>query len=713
VSGFFCFFSKKALPPLAEPVSLSRLALPERMTNLFPELLLPSLSTRAWRRHLATFAALSSAALFTSSMLAATDSFSFTHIGILPDETTSEVVSLNDAMTLAGCSGSHFQQDVHPYTQHNASRWTPAEGLKALPLLPDSPADPNGAGARGGFTGGNDVTPDGTKLVFSAHTTPIGGRAAGMCNADGSNVVVFSTMPGGEKMQAPKQISDDATIVFGYAEPDYLHYSTSRWTAATGFEEVAFPAGYNNSGPSPRAISGDGSVSAGEMWNYDADGNVTTEQAYRWTAGSGMLGLGYLVADNRSNAYGLSHDGTMILGVSWKFNPDDSDGPTNLFIWKAGVGLKNIYGPSEAYRPEYGLSGVGISGDGSVVVVAYDYSFSSCNYNCDPPRTVSYIINPAHGQYVDLLDAISIIGGSDSIAGWKNFNISGVTDDGNTVYGWADNPDGRSEGFIAHFPAGFLANIESPARLLNISTRLRVGTGEKVSIAGFIVMGTVSKRLILRGIGPSLQEHGVTDALADPVLELHEPDGTVRTNDEWKATQQADIEATGVAPTNEHESALIATLAPGTYSAVLSGKGGTGIGLVEVYDLDQPINARMANISTRGFVDTGDNALIGGMIVGRGYTNVLIRAIGPSLQASGVSNALLDPTVEVRNADGTLYTENDDWQGSAVKDTGIAPSDPRESAMVVGLNPDNYTVIVRGKEGATGVALVEVYDLGQ
>jgi hypothetical protein len=696
------------------------------MTDLFPKVLRPSLSTGASYRHLTSLLAFSAAALFASVSSAATDSFSFTHVGILPDGESSEVIALNDAMTLAGCSTTVVAHDVRGYYQRkNSARWTPAEGLKALPLLPYSSAAANDAGARSGYVAGNDVTPDGTKLVFSSHTTPTDGRAAGMCNADGSNLVVFTTMPGGEKMQTAKQISDDGTIVIGSSYPDYLHIRTTRWTAATGFEELALPAGYNLSAPAYGGISGDGSVSAGYMWSYDADGNVTAEQAYRWTAGSGMLGIGYVVGDNRSDAYNLSQDGKTILGISWKSNPDFSDGPTNLFVWNAETGLKDLSGPAERINSYYRLWATGMSGEGSVVSVSYyrlnqpgDCQFNGGNDpNCDPAREyLSYIINPARGYYIDLRDAIKRAGGDSAIAGWTNFNINGVTDDGNTVYGHARNADGKDEGFIAHFPAGLLASLEKPARLLNISTRLRVGSGEKVSIAGFIVSGTVPKGMIIRGIGPSLGAHGVQGALADPVLELHKPDGTIVVNDEWKSNHQAEIQATGVAPGNDHEAAIIATLAPGNYTAVLSGKGGsTGIGLIEAYDLETAINARVANISTRGFVDAGDNAMIGGAYIGNDPTLLLIRAIGPSLQASGITGALQNPTLELRNADGSLLDSNDDWKTNAnetaIKATGVAPTDDRESALIE-YQAGTFTAIVRDANGDTGVALVEVYDLG-
>jgi len=252
-------------------------------------------------------------------------------------------------------------------------------------------------------------------------------------------------------------------------------------------------------------------------------------------------------------------------------------------------------------------------------------------------------------------------------------------------------------------------------QLLNISTRMQVLTDDKVLIGGFIVTGNAPKKVILRAIGPSLVAFGLADALVDPVLELHMPDMTVVTNDNWKETQQTEIEATGLQPGSDEESAIVATLAPGVYSAIVSDKnGGTGVGLVEAYDLDQAADSTLANISTRGFVDTGNNVMIGGVIIGGETGQVLVRAIGPELTAFGVNGALEDTTLELHDKDGALITSNDDWketQQAVIEATGLAPKDDRESAILATLAPDSYTAIVLGKDETTGVALVEVYNV--
>jgi len=258
----------------------------------------------------------------------------------------------------------------------------------------------------------------------------------------------------------------------------------------------------------------------------------------------------------------------------------------------------------------------------------------------------------------------------------------------------------------------------SQAQLLNISTRMRVQTGENVLIGGFIITGTAPKRVLLRAIGPSLTGQGVPDALADPVLELHGKDSSVITsNDNWKDSQQAEIEATGVPPTNDLESALIITLDPDSYTAIVSGNGtASGVGLVEGYDLDQSAGSQLANISTRGFVEVGSDVMIGGFILGNGVgtTNVLIRALGPSLVDQGVQDALSDPTLELHDENGALVETNDNWrdtQQAEIEGTGIPPTNDLESAIIATLPATAHTAVVAGKNGLTGVALVEVYRL--
>jgi hypothetical protein len=227
--------------------------------------------------------------------------------------------------------------------------------------------------------------------------------------------------------------------------------------------------------------------------------------------------------------------------------------------------------------------------------------------------------------------------------------------------------------------------------------------------------------VIVRGIGPSLSSSNVPGVLVDPVLELYDASGKLLArNDDWTSDQKTDIQNSGVAPTSDLESAIIATLSPGNYTAILRGKdNGTGVGLVDAYDLAQGSRSHLANESTRGFVSTADNVMIAGFIVGDngGGTIVVVRAIGPSLAAAGITDAMTDPYLELHDANGTLLDFNDDWASAFgadnIRTAHLAPSDARESALYKFLGPGNYTAIVHGKTNAVvGTALVEVYDLG-
>jgi pimeloyl-ACP methyl ester carboxylesterase len=264
---------------------------------------------------------------------------------------------------------------------------------------------------------------------------------------------------------------------------------------------------------------------------------------------------------------------------------------------------------------------------------------------------------------------------------------------------------------------GVVPPVFPTIQLANISTRLAVQTADRVLIGGFIVAGTQPKRVIVRGIGSSLPLAG---ALADPVLELYDGAGQLlESNDNWgdSANKQAIID-TGIPPANSLEAAIVRTLPAGNsaYTVILRGtNGGTGIGVVEAYDLDNTVDSRLANISTRGFVNTGDNVMIGGtIVVGSATTNVLVRAIGPSLANGGVSNALEDPILELFDGNGVLMAVNDNWidtQEAQIVATAIPPSDNRESAILATLAPGQYTAVVRGKNHSTGVALAEAYQL--
>jgi hypothetical protein len=253
-----------------------------------------------------------------------------------------------------------------------------------------------------------------------------------------------------------------------------------------------------------------------------------------------------------------------------------------------------------------------------------------------------------------------------------------------------------------------------PAMLANISSRLRVEKGDNVLIGGFIVTGSQPKRLMVRAIGPSIP---VAGSLADPRLEIYKGTTLLATNDNWReAANNQEMTQSKLAPARELEAAVLGMFDSGAYTAIVSGAGaGTGVSLVEVYDLDQTVEARLANIATRGLIQGGDNILIGGLIVaGFEPQKVLVRATGPSLNVPG---KLLDPVLELRDANGALIQVNDNWIDSpnkqAIIDSTIPPANEFESAIVVTLPAyaASYTAVVRGGNTTTGIAVVEVYAL--
>jgi hypothetical protein len=269
-------------------------------------------------------------------------------------------------------------------------------------------------------------------------------------------------------------------------------------------------------------------------------------------------------------------------------------------------------------------------------------------------------------------------------------------------------------------PAGNTSEFSAAiGQLLNISTRLNVQTGAKVLIGGFIINGSQSKSILVRALGPTLAQppFSLSGVLGDPTLALYQGATQLATNDNWADTQQSEINATGKAPPNAAESAILQPLAPDAYTAILSGKNATtGVGLVEVYDLTPDSNSTLANISTRGFVETGSNLMIGGFIVKNGIQKVIVRALGPTLGQPpfNVPEVLADPVLTIFDANGQQIASNDNWkdtQQAEIQATGKAPPNDSESAIIITRPPGNTTAILSGKNNTTGNALVEVYIL--
>src|SRR2546423_1105267 len=469
----------------------------------------------------------------------------------------------------------------------------------------------------------------------------------------------------------------------------------------------------------------------------------------------GKLYAGVGENNNSANAQTLANR----LGKILRINPDGSiptDNPffntatgANRSIW--ALGLRNPFtfgfqpGSGRMFINDVGQNAWEEIDDG---IAGSNYGWPTCEGVCTPanPNFRDPLFQYAHAN--SSITGCAIVGAAfytppvnqfpasylgkyffgDLCGGWiRLFDpaTGGVSDFASGISSLVDlqvGPDGclyyltQSSGQVFRVTA-------TAAQPLNVSVRSRVGTGNDVLISGFINTGTAAKKVIVRALGPSLQQSGVTDPLADPVLELHSGDGSLlATNNNWKdntAQQQQDITNNQLAPPDNLESAIVATLQPGNYTAIVRGQNnGTGVGLLEVYDVDRTSASRLANISGRALVQSGTNVLISGFIVGNniGAGKVVGPGLGPSLVQTGVSNPLPDPTLEVRDNNGALVIADDNWQDNPaaagqISASGLAPANPVESAVAASLVPGMYTPIVAGKNGGTGIGVVEVYNL--
>ena len=454
------------------------------------------------------------------------------------------------------------------------------------------------------------------------------------------------------------------------------------------------------------------------------------------------------------------------LGKILRVNPDGSipsDNPTsfpgisgsptgnNRAIW--AVGFRNPF--TFAFQPGTGrlfINDVGQNtweeiNDG---IVGSNYGWSICEGACDPPDPTYRDPLFQYGHGISNEGGCAITGGAfynpavnqfpasytgkyffaDICSGWiRLFNPANntaalfATDITNPVDLKVDSAGNLY--YLAQGSSGQLFKVQYtasplPAQTLNISTRALVETNDKVTIGGFIISGNASKQLILRGMGPSLTGVPPGELLQDPVLELRgSTGGSLMQNDNWRDGPSAgQIKGGPYQPGDDREAAILDTLASGAYTTILTGQNQTtGIGLVEAYDIDQTSTAKLANISTRGFVQTGDNVMIGGFILGGTTTaQIAVRGIGPSLGQSGLSGVLADPTLELRDQNGTVLNTNDNWmddQNSAalLSANGLALPNMSEAGIVATLPPGAFTAVLSGSNGGTGIALVEIYNL--
>jgi hypothetical protein len=505
-----------------------------------------------------------------------------------------------------------------------------------------------------------------------------------------------TTAPNGDPMPAGRIAQSN--FVF-YTIPWNMYINALRADASTGNDNVAnaslpgsalstnlrpgSAAGRAVGLNTPPAMFADGTVGNGGP--YDGIVTLNASSPYQFTRPSS--------GGNFDAQRSFEHEVDEVIGLGSRLNLSGNDvRPQDLFSWSS-AGHRNITSSGMRY---FSING------GVTNIVGFnqrpngdfgDWFSEQC------PQTHPYVQNAfgCAGQYSDIS---------------------------------ATSPEGINLDVI-----GYDLTQTSHTSLGNISTRSFVQTGEHVMIGGFIVQGTGPKRVIIRAIGPELTQYGIADALANPRLELHNGTGAlIATNDDWQTTilggiitsnQVSDIQNSGRAPTAASESAIVADLQPGNYTAVLSGVNNTaGVALVEVYDLSPGASSSLGNISTRSLVQTGEHVMIGGFIVqGTGPKRVIIRAIGPELTQYGITDVLADPRLELHNGTGALIATNDNWQTtilggiitsnqvSDIQNSGRAPTAASESAIIADLQPGNYTAVLSGVNNTVGVALVEVYDL--
>ena len=531
--------------------------------------------------------------------------------------------------------------------------------------------------ARYNPNGSLDLSFNGTGIV----TTPIGAGSSSdavALQADGKIVVAGSSVNGANSSIA------------------VVRYNTNG-SLDTSFDSdgVVLTAIGNDAVGKAMAIQTDGRIvvagSAGGLFavvRYNTNGSLDTS-----FDGDGIVTTAIDTGLDGGNAVAIQTAGKIVVagfasgaGAVARYN---SNGTPDLTFNALGKVIDLDTGPG---------TGVALQPDGKIVVTSGIDDFTVVRYNSNGTRDSSY--GNDGGVAVDV-----------SLGGFDAASAIAVDLNGRAVVA---GTSAGSFGLIRLLggPVVPPTPTPTPTTLANISTRLRVETGDNVLIGGFIITGMEPKKVMLRAIGPSLPLAG---ALANPILELRNGAGTlVARNDNWmNAPNRQEIIDSTIAPTKDLESAILRSLDPGSYTAIVSGvNGATGIGLVEAYDLDLPADSILANISTRGLVQTGDDVMIGGIIIlGTDAQQVLLRAIGPSLPVAG---KLADPTLELHDKDGSTIASNDDWRSDQEADiiaTTIPPTKNAESAILMTLTPDSYTAIVRGKDNTTGVALVEAYQL--
>lgn len=431
----------------------------------------------------------------------------------------------------------------------------------------------------------------------------------------------------------------------------------------------------------------------------------------------------YLITRSQAKALGLrandmENDGTFTFGGGhvWTYDPNNRAVPgKNDFIGVAMHEYSEIMGRNSLMGNDLGT--------GTPFYVQYDLF----HYTGPGARG----LNRGPGRFFSIDNGTSLLRAFNDETANQGDNqdwAAGPPDSFNAFGSAGEQADLTPVDLRAMDIVGYNMVVTGGAGLVgNVSTRLPVGTGDNALIEGFIVQGPAgsTKKMVVRAIGPSLAAFGVTDAVANPTLGIFDASNAqIASNDNWKTTQVggiitgdqfAEINGSGVAPGNDLESAIVANLTPASYTAVVRGANNTvGTGLVDAYDLSPASTARVANVATRGLVQPGDRLLIGGFIIQNGPVRVVVRAIGPSLAAFGITNALPDTTLQLRDQNGNVVRENDDWmtdQAVELQSIGLQPTNNLEAALVQTIQPGPYTAQVRGKPETTGTGVVEVYFL--
>jgi hypothetical protein len=472
-----------------------------------------------------------------------------------------------------------------------------------------------------------------------------------------------------------------------------------------------------------------GAPDSGAAYVFVRSGSTWTQQAYLKPSNTGtsdFFGVSVAISGNTVvvGAYGEDSAATGVNG-NQASNATPDSGAAYVFVRSGSTWTQQAYvKASNTEASDFFGGSVAISGD-TVVVGAFEEDSAATGVNGSQAGNGA---TDSGAAYVFVRS-----GSTWTQQGYLKASNTGVSDtfviaaiSGDTVVVGASGEDSAATGINGNQASNsatdsgaayVFAGLPATGPLENISTRAEVLTNTNVLIGGFVISGTGTKQVLVRGLGPTLTDFGVTGALADPFLSLVTGSGNVLwNNDNWKDSQQAAIQATGKAPTHDSEAAIVQILGPGNYTAVLSGKNNTtGIGLVEVYDQSPASTAQLSNISSRGHVGTGNNVMIGGFISAVADTRVIVRALGPTLTQFGVTGVLADPVLGLFDGNGNAIASNDNWtqspQAAQIQASGFAPPNALEPAIISTRPLGNTTAIVSGKNGTTGVALLEVYRL--